>query len=59
MSLHNLGCHIYLLNTRQQRAIREYSMSNVLVMFNEYLGVFLMNKALIEEFREKMNNKDK
>jgi hypothetical protein len=28
-------------------------MSNVLVMFDEYLGVLLMNKALVEEFREK------
>jgi hypothetical protein len=28
-------------------------MSNVLVMFNEYLGVLLMNMALVEEFREK------
>jgi len=28
-------------------------MSNELVMFNEYLGVLLMDKALIEEFREK------
>ncbi len=28
-------------------------MSNVLVMFNEYLSVLLMDKALVEEFREK------
>jgi len=28
-------------------------MSNVLVMFDEYLGVLLMNKALVEEFRKK------
>jgi hypothetical protein len=34
-------------------------MSNVLVMFDEYLGFLLMNKALVEEFRKKKNNKDK
>jgi hypothetical protein len=29
-------------------------------MFNEYLGVLLMDKALVEEFWErKVNNKDK
>jgi hypothetical protein len=28
-------------------------MLNVLVMFDEYLGVLLMNRALVEEFREK------
>jgi hypothetical protein len=28
-------------------------MSNVLVMFDEYLAVLLMNMALVEEFREK------
>jgi hypothetical protein len=28
-------------------------MSNGLVMFNEYLGVLFMDKALEEEFREK------
>jgi hypothetical protein len=28
-------------------------MSNVLVIFDEYLGVLLMNKALVEEFRKK------
>jgi hypothetical protein len=34
-------------------------MSNVLVMFNEYLGVLLVDKALVEEFLKKVNNKDK
>ncbi len=28
-------------------------------MFDEYLGFLLMNKALVEEFRKKKNNKDK
>jgi len=34
-------------------------MSNVLVMFNGYLGVLLMDKALVEEFKKKLNKKDK
>ncbi len=45
--------HLFVKYTRGKEPLVDYSMSNVLVMFNEYLGVLLMNKALIEEFREK------
>ncbi len=46
--------------TKGKEPLVDYSMSNVLVMFNEYLGVLLMDKALVEEFWErKVNNKDK
>jgi hypothetical protein len=39
--------------TRGKEPLVDYSMSNVLVMFNEYLSVLLMDRALVEEFREK------
>jgi hypothetical protein len=38
---------------KDKEPLVDYSMSNVLVMFNEYLGVLLMDKALVKEFREK------
>jgi hypothetical protein len=62
MSLHNLRCHIYLLNTGGAggtEPLIDYSMSNVLVVFKEYLSVLLMDNSLVEGFREKVNNKDK
>jgi len=39
--------------TRGKEPLVDYSMSNVLVMFNEYLSVLLIDRALVEEFREK------
>jgi hypothetical protein len=39
--------------TRGKEPLVDYSTSNVLVMFNEYLNVLLMDRALVEEFREK------
>jgi hypothetical protein len=39
--------------TRGKEPLVDYSMSNVLVMFNEYLSVLLMDRAIVEEFREK------
>jgi len=45
--------HLFLKYTRGKEPLVDYSMSNVLVMFNEYLSVLLMDRALVEEFREK------
>jgi len=39
--------------TRGKEPLVDYLMSNVLVMFNEYLSVLLMDRALVEKFREK------
>ncbi len=39
--------------TKGKKPLVDYSMSNVLVIFDEYLSVLLMNIALVEEFREK------
>jgi len=45
--------HLFLKYTRGKDPLVDYSMSNVLMMFNEYLSVLLMDRALVEEFREK------
>ncbi len=38
---------------RGKEPLVDYSMSNVFVMFNEYLDVLIMDKALVKEFRKK------
>jgi len=45
--------HLFVKYTRGKEPLVDYSMSNVLVMFNEYLDVLLMDKALVKEFGEK------
>ncbi len=49
------GAHtsLFVKYTRGKEPLVDYSTSNVLVMFNEYLNVLLMDRALVEEFREK------
>jgi hypothetical protein len=45
--------HLFAKYTRGKEPLIDHSMSNVFVMFNEYLDVLLMDKALVKEFREK------
>jgi hypothetical protein len=45
--------HLFAKYTKGKEPLVDYSMSNVLVMFNEYLSVLLIDRALVEEFREK------
>jgi len=42
--------HLFAKYMRGKEPSVDYSLSNVLVMFDEYLGVLLMNKALVEKF---------
>jgi hypothetical protein len=42
---------IFAKYMRGKEPLVDYLMSNVLVMFNEYLGVLLMDKALVEDFK--------
>jgi hypothetical protein len=45
--------HLFAKYMRGKEPLVDYPMSNVLVMFNEYLGVLLMDKVLVEKFRAK------
>jgi hypothetical protein len=45
--------HLFAKYTGGKQPLVDYSMSNVFVMFNEYLDVLLMDKTLVKEIGEK------